>query len=130
MPDINLFPHPMHWYHLGSALWNVVLCNTSLSCKYCSNQYFYIVIRCKLCHIFLRNVDILKQANIQMEEQLPVKESVSPELIRGNSYKSDLCTAASLGINKMRKLVKMIKQMKMIKLVILSLRSVPGSHGN
>ena len=64
-------------------------------------------------------MNILKQANIQMEEQLPVKESVSPELIRGNSYQSDLFTAASLGINKMKKLVKMRKNVKMMKLVIL-----------
>ena len=75
-------------------------------------------------------MDILKQANIQMEEQLPVKESVSPELIRGNSYQSDLCTAASLGINKMKKLVYMMKQLRMIKLVMISLRSASGSLGN
>ena len=46
------------------------------------------------------------------------------------SYGLYKCTAASLGIDKMKKLVKMMKQMKMIKLVIMSLRIVSGSLGN
>ena len=37
-----------------------------------------------------------------------------------------MCTAVSLGNDKMKKLVKILKQVKMIKLVIMRLRSVPG----
>ena len=44
------------------------------------------------------------------------------------SYGQYKCTAASLGIDKMKKLVKMMNQMTMIKLV--SLRSMSGSLGN
>ena len=40
-----------------------------------------------------------------------------------------MCTAASLGIDKLKKLVKMMKQVQMIKLVIMRLRSLPGSEG-
>ena len=50
-----------------------------------------------------------------------------PVLYSNGQYK---CTAASLGIDKMKKLVKMMKQVKMIKLVEMSLRSVSGSLGN
>ena len=46
------------------------------------------------------------------------------------SYGQYKCTAASLGIDKIKKLVKMMKQVKMIKLVVMSLRSVSGSLGN
>ena len=46
------------------------------------------------------------------------------------SYGQYECTAASLGIDKMKKLVKMMKQEKMIKLVIMRLRSVSGSREN
>ena len=39
-----------------------------------------------------------------------------------------MCTAVSLGIDKMMILVKLMKQVKIIKLVIMRLRSVPGSQ--
>ena len=38
------------------------------------------------------------------------------------------CTAASLGIDKTKKLVKMMKPGNMIKLVIMRLRKVPGRN--
>jgi hypothetical protein len=40
-----------------------------------------------------------------------------------------MCKAASLGIDKLKKLVKMMKQVQMIKLVIMRLRSLLGSQG-
>ena len=46
------------------------------------------------------------------------------------SYGQYKCTAASLGIDKIKKLVKMMEQVKMIKFLVMSLRSVPGSLRN
>ena len=46
------------------------------------------------------------------------------------SYGQYKCTAASLGIDKMKKLAKMMKQVKMTKLMVMSLMSVSGSQGN
>ena len=64
--------------------------------------------------------------------QISLIISVGPSL--GSSFEElwtvQVYTAASLGIDKMKKLVKTRKQMKMIKLVIKSLRSVRGSLGN
>ena len=43
------------------------------------------------------------------------------------SYRQYKCTAASLGIAKMKKLVKMMKWVQLMKLSIMRLRTVSGS---